>query len=175
MLQQEMSFQEKLSITKKARKITSLSFEKFCENLPITPEQLILWLDAFKAGGEMGLRALEETINPPQDKMERAIGVIKLYLDYKFPHDNFNIKKRKNKIIISKIFPQNTNSQTKSSKHIFQIKYFETKSRKALWLLFWMRDDGKWWPYITKKQRIYKIDHLMEEVVNDEQNRFWNK
>jgi len=121
----------------------------------------------------MGLRALDEIVDPPDEEVERAINVVDLYLDYKFPRRKFSIKRRKNKIIVS-TSPSVKSGSEGSQVPVFQIRYFETKSKKPLWLLYWQRADGKWWPYKTDKQRIYKIDQLMEEVVSDPHSCLWN-
>jgi hypothetical protein len=168
---QELSFQDKLLLAKKARRYDDERFQQLCRTNSITAEVLMLWIDSFEAGGEMGLRALEETIEPPDEEVERAISVVRLYLGYKFPQQKFDIKKRKNKLNVSRILPSSPG--TENLKPIFQIRYFETKSNKPLWLLYWYRSDGKWWPYITEKQRIYKIDQLMEEVLSDPKDCFW--
>ncbi|MFC1849629.1 DUF3024 domain-containing protein [candidate division CSSED10-310 bacterium] len=172
-IRQEITFQEKLSLAKKARRCNDDKFQLLCQHNEVTGEQLSLWVDSFEAGGEMGLRALDETIDPPNDEVERAISVVRLYLEYQFPRDKFSIKKRKNKINVSKIIRSAGPENTDNFKPIFQIRYFETKSKKALWLLYWHKPDGRWWPYITEKQRIYKIDQLMEEVMSDPNKCFW--
>lgn len=169
MSSKELTLSEKLTLVKKARRSNDERFRHICRSHSISSEILSLWVDSFEAGGEMGLRALDEVIDPPVEEVERAINVVKLYLDYKFPRQTFNILKRKNKINVSRI----NKGINDNNKPVFQIRYFETKSKKALWLLYWQRPDGRWWPYITSKQRIYKIDQLMEEVLDDPHQCIW--
>lgn len=169
----EYSFPEKLSLCKKARRCDQERFKQLCRQYAISIEQLSLWFDSYMAGGEMGLRALDEVIDPPEEEIERALNVVRLYLGYKFPRRKFVIKKRRNKIYINHE-PEQGHTAEADQQPVFQIRYFETKSKKPLWLLYWSRPDGKWWPYITSKQRIYKIDQLMEEVVNDPNHCFWS-
>lgn len=171
----ELTVQEKISFAKKARRLSSERFDEFCQSNGLTSEQLALWVDSFEAGGEMGIRALDETLEPPEEEMVRAISVIRLYLEYKFPQQKFDIKRRKNKLTIGTLNRSVTPSGTESCEQIIQIRYFETKSKKTLWLLYWYRSDGRWWPYITQKQRIYNIDQIMEEVDDDPQRCFWFK
>lgn len=172
MTRQELSFSEKLALTKKARRLSEERFQQLCKNYSLSNELVALWVDSFEAGGEMGLRALDESLDAPFEEFERAMNVVKLYLEYKFPKQKFHIRKRKNKLTVSR--GEGDGDQDVLTDPIFQIRYFETKSKKPLWLLYWLRKDGKWWPYVTKKQRIYKIDQLMEEVVTDVHQHFWN-
>lgn len=167
-----ISLKQKLALAREASRGGQSSFEALCEQHGLESEELALWLDAYEAGGEPGLRATEMDAGAaPEAVMKQAAAYLEKSLARLYPESLFEISRRGNTISVG-VWGERWNGED-YLQPVFQIRYATSgRAGRGFWVLYWQRANSKWWPYRTQR-RLSHLDHVLREVREDAYGCFW--
>jgi len=169
---QPLSLRQKLHFAREASRGGMASFEALCEEHGLDSEELSLWLDAYEAGGESGLRVTEtEGAEAPEEVMREAARDLRKGLSRLHPTSLFEIHRAGNAVTVSTWDKRFDGGD--ALRPVFQIRWVTlAQGRRGFWLLYWQRINHKWWPYRSRK-RLTQIDQALREVQEDRDGCFW--
>lgn len=169
---QPLSLRQKLHFAREASRGGIASFEALCEDHGLDSEELALWLDAYEAGGESGLRVTEmEGTEAPEAVMREAIRNLGKGLSRLYPTSLFELSRAANAITVG-VWDKRFDGGDQL-RPVFQIRWVGSpEGRRGFWLLYWQRMNHKWWPFRTRK-RLTQIDQVLREVREDRDGCFW--
>lgn len=169
---QPLSLKQKVDFAREAIRGGESSFEALCEQHGLDSEELALWLEAYKAGGEPGLRVTElGTDEAPERVMKEAESYLEKSLASLYPDRIFDLSRRGNVVTVG-IWERHFNGED-SVRPVFQVRHVtENGHQRGFWLLYWQRINHKWWPYRTRK-RVAHLGQALREIQEDTHGCFW--
>lgn len=163
------SFDEKVELAKRLLTISESEFPAISKEFGISVHQLALWKEAFIAAGASGLRALENKGKISPQLLREAEQVIYSFLKTTYPQNAFEIMNRGNRVTVF-YDKKNAHFGQPIKMSLFQLRYTPDDNR---WHLYWLRDDGNWWPYISGKENHTLLECLIN-LKEDQKSAFWN-
>jgi len=169
---QPLSLKQKLDFAREAIRGGHASFEALCEQHGLDSEELALWLEAYKAGGEPGLRITElGTTDAPESVMREAASYLEKSLASLYPDRLFDVSRGANVVTVS--IWEKTFGGGDQLRPVFQVRHVsEPGHTKGFWLLYWQRINRKWWPYRTRR-RVTHLGLVLREIQEDTHGCFW--
>jgi hypothetical protein len=167
-----LSLRQKLHFAREASRGGMASFDALCEEHGLDSEELALWLDAYEAGGESGLRVTEmEGAEAPEEIMRAAVRDLRKGLSRIYPTRLFEIGRAGNAITVS-VWDTRFDGGD-ALRPVFQFRRVTpAHGKRGFWVLYWQRVNRKWWPYRTSK-RLTEIAQILREVQEDRDGCFW--
>jgi hypothetical protein len=109
-------------------------------------EKLEMWISAYEEGGNPGIRALTETFDMDKETVTFALKQINDFIQATWPGIEHRIVRRRNRMTLSiKDRDQNNFDD------LCQLRFTPFDER---WHLYWKRNNGKWFPYVTDYENI---------------------
>jgi hypothetical protein len=169
---QPLSLNQKLNFARDASRGGESRFEALCEQHGLDSEELSLWLDAYEAGGKLGILATEApSTNAPEAVMVDALGYLRRGLQGLYPESLFEVDREGNAITVA-VWENRWNGGD-YLRPVFQVRHVAPATgRKGFWLLYWHRVNNRWWPCRTAR-RLTDLEQVMAEVRDDPNGCFW--
>lgn len=145
--------------------------QRLAQEASIDPAELEMWLDAYEAGRESGLRTVEAAATPAADVLKGTAAAIGVWLETTYGSNrHFKVTRKAGTISVAE-----TRSPTDGAARAKAIERFQIRAGDDNgWHLYYRRA-GKWWPYHTsdKRGRPRPLDDCLHEVMTDPLRRFW--
>ena len=135
----------------------------------LTVNEVVYYMNAYEAGGDVGLRALGAPDILPVDVADRARKTIAAMLAAWSPDLPYRITDEGTAISVYEI-RQRQNGDT----HLFAICQLRWTAASNQWHLYWMRAFDAWWPYeLPETGRKHTLRARMQQVLDDRFGCFW--
>jgi len=146
------------------------AFYAYADEHNLTVNEVAYYLNAYEAGGEVGLQAIHNPDIIPPDVARQAIKTIAATLDTHFEGRlPYRLTDEGTAVGVYEI-QQRMNGE----KYLFPICQLRLTVSGRQWHLYWMRKFDAWWPYpLPKKERKHTLKARVQQVLEDEFGCFW--
>jgi len=136
----------------------------------LTVNEIVYYLNAYEAGGDVGLEAIRNPDIIPPDQARRAIKSISRILDDHFQGElPYRLTDEGTAVGIYEI-----QQRANCYEYLFPICQLRMTVATSQWHLYWMRKFGAWWPYsLPETGRRFTLTARMEQVLEDKWGCFW--
>jgi hypothetical protein len=139
---------------------------RLADEAKIDAADLEMWLDAYEAGGESGLRAVETPAKSTAGALKGTSGAITVWLETSYgPLRNFKVGARDGRISVAE-----TPGDGSKAVDRFQLRAGDENG----WHLYFKRG-ARWWPYNVgeKRGKPRFLDDVLHDIMTDPQRLFW--
>ncbi|MEA3377916.1 MAG: DUF3024 domain-containing protein [Chloroflexota bacterium] len=145
-------------------------FYTYAEEHQLTVNEVVYYLNAYEAGGDVGLEAIRNPDIIPPDEARRAIKKIAGMLDDHFEGElPYRLTDEGTAIGIYHV-QQRMNGE----RYLFPICQLRVTLATRQWHLYWMRKFGAWWPYsLPETGRKFTLTARIQQALDDEWGCFW--
>ena len=146
------------------------AFYDYADEHNLTVNEVAYYLNAYKAGGEAGLKAIRNPDIIPPDVARRAIKTIAKMLDAHFEGRlPYRLTDEGTAIGVYEI-----QQRRNGDKYLFAICQLRLTLASRQWHLYWMRKFDAWWPYpLPQRGRKHTLRARVQQVLEDRWGCFW--
>ena len=145
------------------------AFNAYAQDHKLTVNEIVYYLNAYEAGGDVALRALRSPDVIPLDVADRARKTIAEILEAWSPDFPHRITDEGTAIGVHEI-----QQRRNGDKFLFGICQLRWTAATDQWHLYWLRSFGAWWPYsLPERGQKHTLRARMQQVIEDEFGCFW--
>ena len=146
------------------------AFYTYAKEHNLTVNEVDYYLNAYEAGGEVGLQAIRNPDIIPPDVARKAIETIAALLDEHFEGRlPYRLTDERTAVGVCEI-----QQRMNGVEYLFPICQFRLTVAGRQWHLYWMRKFDAWWPYpLLKTGHKFALKARIQQVLEDEYGCFW--
>jgi hypothetical protein len=158
-------------IARDAMKLEDHGFYTYAREHDIPVNEIVYYLNAYEAGGDVGLKAIRNPDIIPPDVARRAVKEITRTLDARFEGHSLRYRVTDEGTAIGVYQVQ---ERANGEEFLFRICQFRLTLEGMKWHLYWMRKFDAWWPYsLPRRGRRFTLRARLQQVLEDEYGCFW--
>ena len=164
------SLEDMRKIALDALKLDDQGFYTYARKHKISVNEIVYYLNAYEAGGDVGLQAIRAPDIIPPDIARRAIKTITKAVDqFLEGRSPFRVTDEGTGIGVYEI-RQRINGDT----FLFAVCQFRLTLTTQQWHLYWMRKFDAWWPYsLPESGPKYTLRARLKQLFEDADGCFW--
>ncbi len=145
------------------------AFYAYADQHKLTLNEVVYYLNAYEAGGDVCLCALRAPDIIPPDVARRARKTIAAMLDEWSPDLPYRITDEGTAIGVYEIRQRRSGDE-----YLFPVFQLRLTVASMHWHLYWMRSFDAWWPHSLPRQgRKHTLRARLQQVLEDEFGCFW--
>ena len=146
------------------------AFHTYAVEQGLTVNEVAYYLNAYEAGGEVGLQAIRSPDVIPPDVARMAMETIAGVLEEHFQGRlSYRLTDEGMAIGVYEI-----QQRMSGEKYLFPICQLRLTTASNKWHLYWMRQFDAWWPYpLPERGRKHTLKARLQQVLDDEFGCFW--
>jgi hypothetical protein len=146
------------------------AFHTYAVEQGLTVNEVAYCLNAYEAGGEVGLQAIRNPDIIPPDVARMTMETIAAVLDGHFQGRlSYRLADEGTAIGVYEI-----QQRMSGEKYLFPICQLRLTTASNQWHLYWMRKFDAWWPYpLPERGRKHTLKARLQQVLDDEFGCFW--
>jgi len=153
-----------------ALKLDDAGFYTYARKHKIPVNEIVYYLNAYEAGGDVGLQAVRAPDVIPPEVARRAIRIITKAVDrFLEGHIQFRVTDEGTGIGVNEI-----RQRMDGDKFLFAVCQFRLTSTTHQWHLYWMRKFDAWWPYsLPESGPKFTLNARLKQLFEDAHGCFW--